>query len=77
MSAKRKNLFGGLPKIYPEVYITHLNNLIKVLEDEPNYAEFNCLAWIQYHSKIEYVTYFLYQDLKKAYSNRNKFIDLL
>ena len=51
--------------------------MLKAIEGELSPAEFNCLAWIQYHTKIEYATFFLYEDLKKAYTQTQKFMDSL
>lgn len=75
--SRNKNLFQTLPRNYPELFTSHLNNNLNLIDGDMSWPEFSCLAWVQYHAKIEYVTYFLYLDLKKSFKNKIKFIDNL
>jgi hypothetical protein len=44
---------------------------------EGNFAEFQCLSAIQYHCKYEYLTYFLYNDLKVSFQKVHRFREQL
>lgn len=70
---RKQNLFRNLPKNYPELYLSQINNLLKVINKNLTYSEFECLCWIQYHCKVEYFTYFLFTELKKSYHHFGKF----
>jgi hypothetical protein len=62
MELKRK-YFRYLPPQYPELYQAQLSNVVGNLGRDLGFNEFIALSSIQYHAKLEHITYFLFTDL--------------
>lgn len=76
MELKRKYL-RYLPPQYPELYHAQLANIVSNMGRDLGFNEFMALASIEYHAKLEHLTYFLFTDLEKSLSNKKKFFSNL
>jgi hypothetical protein len=72
-----RKYFRYLPGSYPELYHAQLANILSNLGREISFNEFSLLASIEYHAKLEHLSYFLFTDLSKSLKSKKKFMDTL
>ena len=70
----RRKYFKYLPPWYPELYHAQLSNILSNIGRDLSFNEFIALASIEYHSKLEHLTFFLFTDLEKSLNSKKKFI---
>lgn len=65
-----------VPLGYPEILLPHVENLLRLIPARTT-AEFKLLLTVVWHARVEYLAYWIYNDLKRTAHNENFTNELL